>query len=278
MSLKAVLDSLDGVEDAVRGFYTEAEDGKYYLTVDDVDALPSVRGLTNTLRRFKEVAPDASRLKSRLDRLAELEAYADLELSADEVRERLQELEELRAAGAKAGSEQIEKLRETYEKRVNATRKQLEEQIAAKDAEMQELRGFVERLTIDNELDRALDRVKVIPETREAVKALMKLRGPKVVQGEDGFQGVFETDLGDLDIASYVDKWSRSDEAAPFLPASGNRGTGATSGKGGGSARANPFADETLNYTEQMRLVKENPALARQLAAQAGKRLPGQAA
>src|SRR5690606_10350707 len=197
MSLKAVLDLLDGVEDAVRGFYTEAEDGKDYLTVDNVDALPSVRGLTNTLRRLREGAPDASRLKALLDRLAELEAYADLELSADEIRERLQERAELKAAAAEAGSEQIDKLRETYEKRVNATRKQLEEQIAAKDAEIQELRGFVERLTIDNEIEAALAKVNVIPETREAVKALLKLRGPRDVQDGESYRDGFETDLGE---------------------------------------------------------------------------------
>ena len=278
MTLKAVLDTLDGVEDAIRGLYEQADDGKYYLAVDGVDSLPQVRGLATTLRKYKEVAPDASRLKAKLERLQQLEGFAELGMSAEEVRERLQRLEELEASGAKANSEQIEKLRETYEKRVAATKKQLEEQIAAKEAEIQRLNAFVERLTIDNEIEAALAKVNVIPETREAVKALLKLRGPKVVHDGESYRGVFETDLGEIPIKDYVEAWSRKDEAAPFLPASGNKGSGATSGKAGGSARVNPFKPETRNLTEQMRLMKENPTLARQLAAEAGIKLPIQAA
>lgn len=274
MALKAVLDTLDGVEDANRGLYEQAEDGKYYLVVDGVDSLPSVRGLATTLRKYKEVAPDASRLKAKLERLQQLEGFAELGMSAEEVRERLQRLEELEASGAKANSEQIEKLRETYEKRVAATKKQLEEQIAAKEAEVQRLNAFVERLTIDNEIEAALAKVNVIPETREAVKALLKLRGPKVVHDGESYRGVFETDLGEIPIKDYVEAWSRKDEAAPFLPASGNKGSGATNGKAGGNARVNPFKAETRNLTEQMRLMKENPTLARQLAAEAGVKLP----
>lgn len=273
MALKAVVDSLDGVEDAIQGLYTEAEDGKYYLSVDGVDALPQVRGLVTTLRRFKEVAPDASRLKSKLDRLSELEGYADLGLSADEVREKIQRLEELEASGGDVDGK-IEALRQTYDKQKAALQKQLEGKLGEKDAEIQTLQSFVERLTVDNALDRALDKVKVIPETREAVKALLKQRGPKVIREGDDYRGIFETDLGEVSVEDYVDAWSRRDEAAPFMPASGNKGSGAGGGKGGGSARANPFKTETRNLSEQMRLVKENPTLARQLAAEAGVKLP----
>lgn len=273
MALKAVVDSLDGVEDAIQGLYTEAEDGKYYLSVDGVDALPQVRGLVTTLRRFKEVAPDASRLKSKLDRLSELEGYADLGLSADEVREKIQRLEELEASGGDVDGK-IEALRQTYDKQKAALQKQLEGKLGEKDAEIQTLQSFVERLTVDNALDRALDKVKVIPETREAVKALLKQRGPKVIREGDDYRGIFETDLGEVSVEDYVDAWSRRDEAAPFMPASGNKGSGAGGGKVGGSARANPFKTETRNLSEQMRLVKENPTLARQLAAEAGVKLP----
>lgn len=278
MPIKAVLDSLEGIDASLHGLYREAEDGRFYLDAEGVDELPQVRGLASTLKKYKEAAPSAHGLKQKLERLAELEAFAALEMTADEVRERLQELEELKASGAKANSEQVEKLRETYEKRVAATKKQLEEQIAAKEAEIQRLNAFVERLTIDNEIEAALAKVNVIPETREAVKALLKLRGPKVVHDGESYRGVFETDLGEIPIKDYVEAWSRKDEAAPFLPASGNKGSGATSGKAGGSARVNPFRAETRNLTEQMRLMKENPTLARQLAAEAGIKLPIQAA
>ena len=274
MGLRAVVESLDGIEGAA-DFYTQAEDGKYYLEVDGVDALPAVQGLATTLKKYKEAAPSAHGLKAKLERLEELESFGALELSADEVRERIQELDELKASGGGEVDERIEELRQTYERQKDALRKQLSKQVEEKDTENQTLQSFVERLTIDNALERALDKVEVIPSTREAVKALMKQRGPKVVKDGDEYRGIFETDLGDLDVADYVETWAKRDEAAPFMPASGNRGSGAKDqGGGGGTSRANPWSDDSRNVTEQMRIANENPRLAEQLAAEAGKSLP----
>lgn len=281
MALKAVVDSLDGVEDAIQGLYTEAEDGKYYLSVDGVDALPQVRGLVTTLRRFKEVAPDASRLKSKLDRLSELEGYADLGLSADEVREALDELEALKAGGA--GSEKLEELKATLEqqwqRKLDAQKRANEKAIESLTAERDQYRTALERREIDGGFDAALAKcggTGTLPgELRDAAKALlMRKYQPKVVWDGDEPKGIVETDLGEVDIETFVETWSRTDSAAPFMPASGNKGSGAGGGKGGGSARANPFKTETRNLSEQMRLVKENPTLARQLAAEAGVKLP----
>lgn len=50
MALKAILDSVEGLNDAIKSEYTE-KDGKFYLSVDAVDgyALEDVTGLKNTL-------------------------------------------------------------------------------------------------------------------------------------------------------------------------------------------------------------------------------------
>jgi len=58
--LKAVLDTLDGLDEATRALYKAETDGKCYLQVEGADSLPAVRGLVSTLRKFKEVAPDAN--------------------------------------------------------------------------------------------------------------------------------------------------------------------------------------------------------------------------
>lgn len=274
MGLRAVVESLDGIEGAA-DFYTQAEDGKYYLEVEGVDNLPAVQGLATTLKKYKEAAPSAHGLKAKLERLDELEAFGGLEMTPDEVRERVQELEELRASGGEDVDKRIEELRETYEKRKAAAVQQEAKKREQVEQENQTLQQFVERLTIDNALERALDKVEVIPSTREAVKALLKQRGPKVVKDGDDYRGIFETDLGDLDISDYVETWSKRDEAAPFMPASGNKGSGAKGQNGaGGTSRANPFSPDNRNVSEQMRIAKENPRLAQQLAAEAGVKLP----
>jgi hypothetical protein len=55
----------------------------------------------------------------------------------------------------------------------------------------------------------------------------------------------------------------------PYLARAGKPGGGAPAS--GASSVPNPFAKETLNITEQMRLKRENPALYQQLKAQAGR-------
>lgn len=45
--LKAVVDSLDGLPEGLSSFYTQGQDGRYYLDAEGVDALPQVRGLAS---------------------------------------------------------------------------------------------------------------------------------------------------------------------------------------------------------------------------------------
>ena len=276
MALKAVVESLEGVDDALHGEYTEAEDGKFYLSVDGVDNLPTVKGLANTLKRFKEVAPDASRLKSKMDRLAELEGFGGLELSAEEVAERLQELDELKATGDGKVDEKIEALRETYEKRQKALADRHGTEVETLREELSKRDRHIARREIDNALQSALAKVKSIEDSREAQIDHLKSRHEiKVVDDDGDYRAVVVTDLGDVDIETFVDSWSRSDAAAWAMPASGNKGSGAKGQGGGtGSARNNPWAKDTFNLTEQGRLLKENRPLAERLAAEAGKTLP----
>jgi hypothetical protein len=60
-----------------------------------------------------------------------------------------------------------------------------------------------------------------------------------------------------------------SSEGQNFI-ASGSTGGGASGARSGTSAAANPWAKETLNLTEQARVLREQPALAAALKARAG--------
>lgn len=42
--------------------YVKGVDGLYYPDLDNVDAMPAVKGLVSTLKKFKEVEPDATSL------------------------------------------------------------------------------------------------------------------------------------------------------------------------------------------------------------------------
>ena len=56
MGLKAVIKSLEDVEEAVRGLYVKGQDGRFFLDVDAVEgfALENVDGLRNTVKATRD--------------------------------------------------------------------------------------------------------------------------------------------------------------------------------------------------------------------------------
>lgn len=266
MKLKAVVDSLDGVDEALRSLYAESDDG-YVLQLDGIDDHPNVSGLKKTQSRALEQARKAK------DERDELAARFD-GIDPDKAREALAKYEEWEAKGGVPDEDAIP--RELHEKRVEAAK-----QSARKDAE--KLQGEVDRLTaaleareIRGALKDAIAKAGVLEEYRDAVEALLLQRKPVVVWDEGEPRGVFKDELGDVTaIPDAVAAWAKTEAANPYMPSSGNEGTGSR-GRGirGTRGGANPFAKETRNITEQMRLMKENPEQARLLAQEAGVRIP----
>lgn len=101
MALKALLETLDGVDDAVKPFYTEA-DGKFVLQVEGVDDHPEVANLKNAYSRTKAdkdaAKGEAATLKAQI---AELQKGAPDTAATQAKLTQLQE--QLEAANAKAG-------------------------------------------------------------------------------------------------------------------------------------------------------------------------------
>ena len=54
MALKAVLESLDGLPDAVKAEYTDLGDGTFKLSVEGADALVDTSGLRNTVKTLRD--------------------------------------------------------------------------------------------------------------------------------------------------------------------------------------------------------------------------------
>lgn len=101
MALKVLLDTLDGVDDAVKTFYAE-KDGKFVLDVEGIDDHPDVSNLKNAYSRTKEdrekAKTEAATLKAKI---AELEKGAPDTAATQAKLTALQE--QLQAAEAKAG-------------------------------------------------------------------------------------------------------------------------------------------------------------------------------
>lgn len=183
--LAAVVDSIDAVPENLRDFYVEA-DGKFRL---DAEGVEDVSGLKSTLEKLKR---DAKEAKDALKRFEGIDP--------DEFQRFKQSAEEAEAAKLS----EVERIQKKYEREMEKL-----------NGELGKRQSFVERLTIENELNAAIEKAGILPEHRRAVRALLKEAGAKTVAEGDGYRGY----LGDTPIAEYVAEWAKSDEAAYYVAA-----------------------------------------------------------
>jgi hypothetical protein len=73
MALKTILETLEGVDDALQSYYVE-NDGKYVLQVEGVDEHPDVANLRNAYQRTKADREQAkTEIKTLSQQLAEMQ-------------------------------------------------------------------------------------------------------------------------------------------------------------------------------------------------------------
>jgi len=224
MKLKAVLESLDGLDESLKGLYSKNEHGEFVLDLDGVDSHPAVRGLKAALETSKS---QRTKLREKLD------AFGDM--TAEELQE-LVEFREAQAAGGGGGggksddvAAQLQQLKEKLEGKHTKESEKLTSRIEA-------LQKALESRVVDGELDRAIAAKGFKEDLRPAVRALLKERKPTMVEDDDGnFVGVFKTDLsgipGDHSIGDFVDQWSKTDDAAAYIAPTGRTGSGADGNK-----------------------------------------------
>lgn len=190
--LKAVLESLDGIEDTVKPFYAETE-GKFILKVEGVDDHPEVANLRNAYQRTKE----------------------DREKAKGEAATLKAQIAELQKGAPDTAATQ-------------AKLTQLQEQLAAKEAEAGDWKGKYVGVTRDQSLSAALQAAGIVNPT--FVKAATTMLAGNVKLGEDGTAFV-ETPMGPKVLADYVKSWAASEGKDFVAPPSGG---GAGGSKGGG--------------------------------------------
>jgi hypothetical protein len=196
MALKAVLDTLDGVDDAAKPFYAEAN-GRYVLKVEGVDDHPEVANLRNAYARTKE-----DREKAKGEAAALKAQIADLQKGAPDT-----------AA-------------------TQAKLTQLQEQLAAKQAEAQQWQGKYTSVTRDQSLAQALQAAGITNPT--FVKAATTMLAGMVKIGEDGTVYA-ETPMGPKMVQDFVKSWASGD-GKDFVSAPA--GGGAQGSRGGNAAGA----------------------------------------
>ena len=144
----------------------------------------------------------------------------------------------------------------------NAENKTLKQSVADRDKQLEELRKSKKHADELKEL-RLTNAIKlaVAGKVHDEDMAAALFDRSKLVLAEDGKVAGLEEQLKSIR------------EAKGFLFKAAGPGQGYDPAGGGSGGTANPFAKDTFNLTEQGKMLRENPAQARELAAAAGVRL-----
>lgn len=186
-------------------------------------------------------------------------------------------------------SELLKKAEEDERKRFEAEgnyKAMLDQVKSQHEKELKDLRDTIARYKAEREvsmIDQAA--TKAIAEAKGKVKLLLPLikmsakvveeNGKEVVQIFDG-NGVARVNAkGEfLSIPEWVEELKKDKDYQSAFDATGNSGAGGRgSFSSAGSVPQNPWGKESVNYTEQARLIKNDPQRAIALAAQAGVKL-----
>ncbi len=271
--LKAVVDVIDEVPEILRPFYAEADDNKFRLQADGLvpkDRLNEFRN-TNTelmksltqaeeaLTTYRTLGEDPAKLAEELRELRDLKRrMADKELvDAKGFDEALNK----RTAEMKASSDNQIRTLETELKRVTQERD---------DAVIRHQRSVIDREITDAALAAGV-RPTAIPDVlsrAERAGWILTDKNRVVLRDDEGgTQFVIGADgASPLTPKEWLNGAVR-DTAPHFfdMPTGGG-----ALGSNGSSGMKNPYLKEHENFTEQGRLEREKPALAKQMAAAAG--------
>lgn len=194
-------------------------------------------------------------------------AHERLKKDAKADRDALKELND-RLAAIEAEKEQAEADKAKASGDVEAVRIQLEtkhgRELKAATDRAEKAERQVEKLVIDNGLSAALDEARVKPELKRAAAAL--LREGVELKDDDGEPVAYK---GGLPLAEAIKLWAEGDEGKPFVLA-GNSGGGAPGGGKGAHSGPNPWKQgPSFSLTEQDRIARDKPDLAKRLMAEA---------
>lgn len=201
MALKTILESLEGVDDALQPYYVE-DDGKYILQVEGVDNHPDVANLRNAYQRTK----------------------ADREQAKTELKTLSQQLAEMQQ-------------NRPDEAQLVAMRQELESKAQAEAARAAELEARLMGVTRDRSLDEALAGAGITNPTY--LKAARALLAPQVKV--DGDKAIIETDMGPMALQEHVKRWVASEGQPFVTPPSGGGARGNSAGSASSAISRDDF-------------------------------------
>ena len=227
--LKAIVETVDGLPDAVKDYYKQGEDGKFVLAVEPVNgyALENVEGLKSALGKERTT-------REKLER--DVVKFKDID--PDKAREALAKLDELATIDPKKEADKIANTK------FEAAKAQLLEkhggEIATRDERITHLTKTVESLMIDQVATAALAEAKgsvelLLPHVRAhtRVKEADGKFGVEVID-KDGNARIANAKGEPMTIKDLIAEMKQSDVFGRAFEASGHSGTGKVPSNGTG--------------------------------------------
>lgn len=210
-----------------------------------------------------EVMSELSSVKEALKKFenVDLEKYAQI-VKAQQEADKNKEIEAAKEKGEI--DKLITNLNKTHNEEVEKIKSDLMAQLEQRDAEMN-------RMIKDNGITAALAKAKIQPVYLNGARALIEGRVYVDVDEDGNKYAAVKVDGEPINVEKYVcDIWATSEEGSAYKSAPSMSGGGASGGNSGTGGIKNPFAKGSENLTQQMKIARENPELARMLMKQAG--------
>lgn len=245
MTIKAVVDSLDGLSPEIAKLYQQGEGGKHYLTVSGLDEHPEI----GALRRAKE--------HEKAARLAAENKAAELSSSLDALTDERDGL-----LSRAIPREDVERLEGSYKEKLAKREAELTEQIKG-------LTGNLEKILVDN----VAQTIAADLSDHPAI-LLPHVRGRLRAEMQDGQMTTRVLAADGSPSAHTVDDLKKelltSDAFAPILRGTRARGGGAAGAPGGGGAPTNKSLSE-MTEKERVEWHRKDPEGFREALAAARK-------
>lgn len=276
MPLKYRVDKKEEIPAGLESHYLEKKEGEAVYYILDADGVvPSAR-LDEFRNTNRELHKKASELESKFSGIDPEE----VKLLKDTVGNlKPEEISELMKRG-----KEVDKV---VEQRISAVKTAHEQQTTVMKAEISRLTDRLSDLSINQAAIAIATKLGLRPSAQPDITSRaqsvfsLNQKGEIVALEADGKTPMYGRDGGPLTMQEWAEKLVTE---APHLFAeskgSGGSGDGANGGNAPGGyaemSKKNPFkkGTEHFNMTAQAKIMKENPALARRLAADAGMILP----
>lgn len=287
MALKAVLESLDGVDDALHDLYiqkevTDPQTKKsatvYVLDISEVQTHPDVLGLKASrdklLNEKKTAERQLAEVQKKLKALPEdfnpddLEGLIEAKQELEELKSRIDDDPDNKRLN-KMYEDKIARINKAYDDKLAKLTKSMSDGFAERDAIINQKHDKIVQIVARDGLAAELAKNGVKKEAIPFVQAKLE-RSVKVVEGDDGeLSAVFNADLGEKPLDEYIRDWVQTDEAKLFVEPA--KGGGASGGAGAGHNANNPWMGKPLwNLTQQGQMMRSDPMKAERLAKAAG--------